>query len=511
MASHRYRRQFDPASGNSLALLADRIPAGATVLELGPAGGHFTRHLRENLDCTVDAVELDPSMADAARAWCRTMVVGDLEALDLPALLPAAAYDVVLMADVLEHLRDPAPLLRQLHSLLKPGGRCLVSVPNVAYGGLIASLLGGEFTYRDEGLLDRTHLRFYTRGSLEQLLERAGWFPRAWQPVRLSYWESEFRTRLETLPSAIGELLAGRPELFCYQWVVEAGAEAPAQAPDVARLDAWPGERFPVRLFWADETTPFDYACSQVLWGQIGTLRKVEEFVLDDAANATRLRLRLADRPGFMRLHELVLCGADEKTLWHWTAADGVAALSAACSGMTLADAGEHALLVLNEPESWLDLAWQGAAASPARTVRLTFGWPESADFVAARAGWEAAVIPLRAELDAVKSLVGTRDRELATRDALLQAQGEQLSGQLQRLAGQDAQLQAQAQRLAARDAQLQAQEQGLQSQSWEISALRRELEQQMAQTTTLQAQITRMLTFSWWLKQPLRWLRDLL
>ncbi|MEI7682290.1 MAG: class I SAM-dependent methyltransferase, partial [Betaproteobacteria bacterium] len=357
MTSHRYVREFDPCSGNSLALLANRIPTGSTVLELGPAGGYFTRHLRENMHCTVDAVEIDPSMAEAARVWCRTIIIGNLEILDLSALLPAHAYDVILMADVLEHLHDPAPLLEQLHALLKPDGCCLISVPNIAYGGLIASLLSGEFEYRDEGLLDQTHLRFYTRHSLAQLLAKTGWFPDLWQPVRLSFWESEFRTRLETLPTALVDLLTSRPELSCYQWLVEARTEACPLAIEPWLADSWPSERFPIRLFWSDEAEPFAYQRSQILWGQVGALRKVEEFVLSDAVNATRLRLRLADRPGFMRLYEIVLCDADQKILWQWTAANGVAALADACSGLLLTDAGTHALLLLNEEESWLDLA----------------------------------------------------------------------------------------------------------------------------------------------------------
>ena len=467
-----------------MARLAERIPPGATVLELGPASGYFTQHLQENLQCIVDAVEIDPVMAEVARLWCRTMIVGNLETLDLPALLPARAYDVVLMADVLEHLHDPTSLLQHLHTLLKPQGCCLISVPNVAYGGLIASLLGGEFEYRAEGLLDQTHLRFYTRRSLGQLLERAGWFPCLWQPVALSFWDSEFRTRLETLPSAMTDLLASRPELSCYQWLVEARAEAPAQTIAPPLPDGWPGERFPVRLFWSDATQPFDYVRSQILWGQIGALRKVEEFVLDDAANATRLRLRLADRPGFIRLYEIELRDVDQKTLWQWTATDGVATLSRAFSGLLPINAEDHALILLNEEESWLDLAWQGLASSPAHTLRLVFGWPESADFVAARSGWEAAVLPLHSELQAVKTLLDTRDQELATRDGLIQAQGEHLDAQNRRLVAQEAHLQALRGELdtlkalvGTRDHELATRDQLIQAQEAHLHTLRGELD----------------------------------
>lgn len=505
MASHRYSRQFDPSSGNSLALLAERIPAGATLLELGPAAGYFTQHLRENLDCTVDAVELDPSMADAARVWCRTMIVGNLETLDLTVLLPSAAYDVILMADVLEHLRGPSPLLRQLHTLLKPGGCCLISVPNVAYGGLLVSLLGGEFEYRSEGLLDRTHLRFYTQRSLGKMLEEAGWFPHVWQAVRLPYWESEFRTRLETLPRALVDVLHSRPELSCYQWLVEVRAE-PAPCLDETRLlpETWPGERFPLRLFWGNESEDFDYSRSQIRWGQIGALQKVEEFVLEADVRATRLRLRLADRPGFFRLYSVVLQGADQETLWQWTAADGVVALADAFSGLELADAGEYALVLLKDTESWLNLAWRASAEACVYKVCVMFGWPESADFSAARTAWDAAVQALRTELDAVKTLVASRDEALAARDASLRAQEADLEAQRRRQLAQDEQLAVQEAHLMRQKDELQKLQVSHEALKLEIFELRQSFD---AQTTTLQNRIARMQTFSWWLKQPLRWL----
>lgn len=508
MASHRYSRQFDPSSGNSLALLAERIPPGATLLELGPAAGYFTQHLHENLGCTIDAVELDPSMADAARVWCRTMLVGNLETLDLTSALPAAAYDMVLMADVLEHLRDPLPLLRQLHRLLKPGGCCLISVPNIAYGGVVASLLGGEFEYRSEGLLDRTHLRFYTQRSLAHMLQSAGWFAHAWQAVRLPYWESEFRTRLEVLPRALADMLRSRPELSCYQWLVEARAAAPASPAEPCPADdVWPGERFPIRLFWGNESETFDYCRSLISWGRIGESRKVEEFVLDADTNATRLRLRLADRPGFLRLYSVTVQGAAQENLWQWTAAEGANALAEAFFGLELADAGEHTLVLLKEAESWLDLAWRGTPEARVYKVFLSFSWPESADFTAARTGWEGAVQPLRSALDTVKMLVAARDEALVARDALLHAQGEHLEAQARRLLAQDEHLAAQQARLVAQQDELQTLQASHEALGRELFALRQGFE---AQTTTLQNQIARMQTFSWWLKQPLRWLRQL-
>jgi 2-polyprenyl-3-methyl-5-hydroxy-6-metoxy-1,4-benzoquinol methylase len=84
----------------------------------------------------------------------------DLDQVDLRDIFVGEQYDCIVCADVLEHLKSPERVLEQCRHLLKPGGRLLTSVPNAAYCGLLAELLLGEFRYRDEGLLDRTHLRF---------------------------------------------------------------------------------------------------------------------------------------------------------------------------------------------------------------------------------------------------------------------------------------------------------------------------------------------------------------
>ncbi len=79
-------------------------------------------------------------------------------------------YDCIVCADVLEHLKTPERVLTQCKELLKPGGRLIVSVPNAGYCGLVAELMQGEFRYRREGILDNTHLRFFTRKSLAPVL-----------------------------------------------------------------------------------------------------------------------------------------------------------------------------------------------------------------------------------------------------------------------------------------------------------------------------------------------------
>ena len=164
---------------DSHRLVLDAVPAGARVLDAGCSTGYLAAELSRR-GCTVDGVEFDPAAAEQARAHCRAVVVGDLEAPSTHAavddMLAGARPQVILCADVLEHLRDPWAVLAWLRTLLPAdgSGRVVVSVPNIAHWTARRALLRGRFDYADHGLFDRTHLRFFTRESVRELALRAG-------------------------------------------------------------------------------------------------------------------------------------------------------------------------------------------------------------------------------------------------------------------------------------------------------------------------------------------------
>lgn len=518
LPKHRYIRQFDTASADSLAQLSEWVPVGATVLELGPAEGYFTRHLQETRQCVIDAVEIDHAMAEKARPWCRLLVEGDLDSMVLGDIFSAGSYDVIVLADVLEHLRFPDRLLRQLSGLLKTDGACLISVPNIAYGGLIAELLEGHFDYRSEGLLDRTHLRFFTQHSLATLLSETGWHPWEWQSVVLPFFESEFRTRVETLPSALAGLLDSQPELHCYQWLArikQLAPESPAPLPDKPF-----SQRFPVRLFWAAAAEAFDYSQSRIAWATVGSERQTVSFTLPKTGRVPQLRLRLADRPAFIRLYSIQVLDDEGRALWRWASEFGALALGNAMADMTCAEGGAYTLANLHSAESWLDLPCSNNAKGVAGSVVVELGWPMSADFGVAQQAWERALIPLQMEMNTVKALVGTRDFELATRDAAI-AERERLivsrdatllvrdAAIAEReglIAARDAALVERDRIITARDAMIAERDDALQCLSADLAAQRAITAEQSAQITTLYSEIARMRSFSWWLRRTLHW-----
>lgn len=159
----------DPYSGHQLLL--QRCRGARFVLDVGCSAGVLARELVAQ-GAVVDGVEADRAAAMEAAGSCRTVLVGDVETLDLP--FAQGSYDTIVMADVIEHLRDPVAVLGRLRPYLSSGGKLLISTPNVANWSMRLRLMGGRWDYTDRGLLDRTHLRFFTRKTLIATVRGAG-------------------------------------------------------------------------------------------------------------------------------------------------------------------------------------------------------------------------------------------------------------------------------------------------------------------------------------------------
>jgi SAM-dependent methyltransferase len=169
-----YRLKDDPYSSHSIIL--DRLGEGRgrRALDVGAADGYLAERLTA-AGWKVTAVERDAAQAERAAARCEQAFAVDLER-DLPPL--SGQYDAIIYGDVVEHLSDPLRVMRELNRHLAPGGLVVVSVPNVAHVWVRLSLLVGRFDYGDRGILDRTHLSFFTRRTFLSFLAAAGLVPR---------------------------------------------------------------------------------------------------------------------------------------------------------------------------------------------------------------------------------------------------------------------------------------------------------------------------------------------
>lgn len=217
----RYDYAFDPDGEEWAARLLRRVPSdGGAVLELGPGPGAMTRVLLAR-GHRVTVVENDPEALEVLNTLGVEVISGNLDGSDWLSALAGRRFDTVLACDVLEHLRKPEEVLQRLGEFVAPKGRLLISVPNIAYAGVLAAMRNGVFDYSDKGQLDRTHVRFFTKRSIEKVLLDCGWAPRVWEANRVPVECSEFAWYWSALSGEQRQaLLAGWQDFDVYQWMV---------------------------------------------------------------------------------------------------------------------------------------------------------------------------------------------------------------------------------------------------------------------------------------------------
>ena len=170
MSVSPYQLKSDPYSSHAVILSRLGDGRGRRALDVGAADG-FLAELLTRQGWQVTALERDPAQAAKARGRCHEVIVADLDAA-APRL--EGNYAAIVYGDVLEHLSDPLPVLVALNRTLSAEGRVIVSVPNVAHLWVRLSLALGRWDYGDRGILDRTHLRFFTKRTLGAFLRDAG-------------------------------------------------------------------------------------------------------------------------------------------------------------------------------------------------------------------------------------------------------------------------------------------------------------------------------------------------
>ncbi len=164
----------DALDGNSsYAQILTFIDGPKDIVDFGCGPGNLARLLSER-GSSITGVDVNPDHAAMAQEYCASVITADLESASLADLFPTQRFDVAIFADILEHLRNPERVLAGVTAILRPGGCVIASIPNVAHGAVRLSLLEGEFDYQSIGILDDTHVRFFTRRSMEAFFEKAG-------------------------------------------------------------------------------------------------------------------------------------------------------------------------------------------------------------------------------------------------------------------------------------------------------------------------------------------------
>lgn len=170
-----YEYEFDIEGDSAAAKIIRMVKKGSRVLEIGAGPGSITKELKRKNNCHVTALDIDRQFVERLAAICDAAYQVDLNDSNwLRILEKEDKFDVVIAADVLEHLWDPWKTLSLFLRLIKEDGEIIISLPHVGHCAVSACLINGDFDYRDDGLLDRTHIRFFGLKNIQSLINDAG-------------------------------------------------------------------------------------------------------------------------------------------------------------------------------------------------------------------------------------------------------------------------------------------------------------------------------------------------
>lgn len=202
---------FNPDPYGAHAKIVKLVGANKRILEIGCASGYISEKLKEN-GCSVIGFEIDKESAVLAKRYCEDVIGGDIESVEkIP--VEEKYFDGILFADVLEHLKKPLEVLKKLKKYLKDDGAVYISMPNIANWMIRLNLLFGKFEYQEQGILDKTHLRFFNEKSTLELVNNAG----------LEIIKFDVTPSIPFIPKKIGYGISRlAPNLFAFQFLIVA-------------------------------------------------------------------------------------------------------------------------------------------------------------------------------------------------------------------------------------------------------------------------------------------------
>lgn len=204
---------------NSISMIIDQIKPNTTILEFGPATGRMTKYLTDKLSCKVYIVEIDQEAFETAKQYAQDGLLGDIEDYEWLPKFKDKKFDYIIFADVLEHLVNPKEVLVNSKKLLAEGGRIITSIPNIAHNAVIIDLINNKFNYTKTGIMDSTHLRFFTYYSLQQLFDDCDLIIEDEKVVRCNLEQAGFNNSYHDIPLQEVEVLKNREFAYAYQFV----------------------------------------------------------------------------------------------------------------------------------------------------------------------------------------------------------------------------------------------------------------------------------------------------
>ncbi|RAS55678.1 GT2 family glycosyltransferase [Vibrio diazotrophicus] len=316
MQDNKYSREKLGDQQDSLQLVSSFVPENSKVLDVGCYDGALGYHLITEKKCIVDGIELDPKAAKEASKHYNKVVVANLNIDDVTTDLDGG-YDYIIFADVLEHLLEPQLLLSKLKELLSENGKVIISVPNIGYQGVLASLSEGDFPYSETGILDRTHLRFFTRKTLKELIVQSGLYPNDIKNVILPVVDSEFnhyisKDKIEEQNNYLNTF----PDTEVYQFVALC-EKTKSVEKSIGSSKNKLYQRFKSKLYWSiDDSEGYNEANSLTIYNNYDSESLSIVYEIDKEIKFTQLRFDPCEESSFFYLYRITIKSEQDEILF---------------------------------------------------------------------------------------------------------------------------------------------------------------------------------------------------
>lgn len=216
-----YDFELDLYSKNTMSVIISWIKDNSTVLEIGSANGRLTKYLAEEKKCEVVIVEMDEDAGKNASKYAVESFMGETSG-DVEKyiwLQSEKKFDYIIFADVLEHLHHPEKVLKRCKEVLKSNGRYLISIPNISHNSIIIDLFNDKFVYDNVGLLDKTHVHFFTNTTFQSMIHNLDLYIAEQEIIYSRVGNNEISNTYNDVPSFVSDALRMRSEGSAYQYV----------------------------------------------------------------------------------------------------------------------------------------------------------------------------------------------------------------------------------------------------------------------------------------------------
>lgn len=221
---NKYDFGYELQPDSTIEWAYNKVEEHSIVLELGPSNGNLVKHLLSEKSCIIDIIEIDEEAGKQAAVFARNSCIGDEEG-DLEKYIWAERlknnkYDYIIILDVLEHLKNPDEVLKRLGDVLNADGKILISIPNIAHNSVVLELMNNHFKYTDVGLLDCTHLKFFTYESVVDLIYSNGYYIDSEEAKQIRVGNNEICSIYEDVPRRVQSYLKTRHMGETYQFLM---------------------------------------------------------------------------------------------------------------------------------------------------------------------------------------------------------------------------------------------------------------------------------------------------